>query len=120
MTISQRSLTITPEAYLQREERATTKSEYRAGVLFPMAGSTTNHNRIAVSACSILDRTLVSINVEVPLRQIYGGWIGHWWDKTRYFMQQADSQNNTSSCSCAEWPENIPTRAGRSDPTRDG
>ena len=71
MTISQSALTITPEAYLQREERATTKSKYCAGVLFPMADSTTNHNRIAVSTCSIRDSTLESINVEVPLRQIY-------------------------------------------------
>jgi Uma2 family endonuclease len=49
---------LAPVAYLQQEETATTKSEYLAGELFPMAGGPSNHNRIAVSVCSILDAAL--------------------------------------------------------------
>ena len=37
----------TPEAYLEREEQAEERSEYRAGEIIPMAGGTANHNRIA-------------------------------------------------------------------------
>jgi Uma2 family endonuclease len=58
MTIIQTTLLLTPEEYLQQEEAATTKSEYRAGELVPMAGGTTNHNRIALSTCTILDTML--------------------------------------------------------------
>jgi Uma2 family endonuclease len=37
----------TPEEYLQLEEIAESKSEYRDGEILPMAGGTTNHNEIA-------------------------------------------------------------------------
>ncbi|MBW4634409.1 MAG: Uma2 family endonuclease [Iphinoe sp. HA4291-MV1] len=36
-----------PEEYLQLEETAEYKSEYIDGLIIPMAGGTTNHNRIA-------------------------------------------------------------------------
>ncbi|NMG07645.1 Uma2 family endonuclease [Brasilonema sp. UFV-L1] len=36
-----------PEEYLQLEENAEYKSEYINGIIIPMAGGTTNHNRIA-------------------------------------------------------------------------
>ena len=49
---------LSPMAYLQHEETASTKSEYWAGELFPMAGGSSNHNRIAVSVCSALDLAL--------------------------------------------------------------
>lgn len=58
MTITQTTVLLSPEEYLLREDQATTKSEYFAGELFPMAGSTTNQNRIAVSTCTVLDSTL--------------------------------------------------------------
>ncbi len=37
----------TPATYLEREEQAETRSEYRNGAIVPMAGGTANHNRIA-------------------------------------------------------------------------
>lgn len=37
----------TPEEYLQLEEIAESKSEYRNGEILPMTGGTTNHNEIA-------------------------------------------------------------------------
>lgn len=37
----------TPEEYLEREEATDYKSEYIDGQIIPMAGGTTNHNRIA-------------------------------------------------------------------------
>jgi Uma2 family endonuclease len=37
----------TPEEYLDLEEKAEYKSEYRDGEIIPMTGGTTNHNRIA-------------------------------------------------------------------------
>ena len=37
----------TPEEYLELEEKAEYKSEYRDGEIVPMTGGTTNHNEIA-------------------------------------------------------------------------
>jgi Uma2 family endonuclease len=37
----------TPEEYLELEEKAEYKSEYRDGEIIPMTGGTTNHNKIA-------------------------------------------------------------------------
>ena len=37
----------TPEEYLELEEAAEYKSEYIDGEIIPMAGGTTNHNRLA-------------------------------------------------------------------------
>ncbi|MDF0554966.1 Uma2 family endonuclease [Kamptonema sp. UHCC 0994] len=37
----------TPEEYLELEEAAESKSEYRDGEIVPMTGGTTNHNEIA-------------------------------------------------------------------------
>jgi Uma2 family endonuclease len=39
--------TFTPEEYLELEERAEYKSEYRDGEIIPITGGTTNHNEIA-------------------------------------------------------------------------
>ena len=39
--------TYTPEEYLQLEEQAEYKSEYRDGEIIPMTGGTTNHNEIS-------------------------------------------------------------------------
>lgn len=44
----------TPEEYLALEEAAETKHEYFQGEIFAMSGGSTNHNRIAVSVCTIL------------------------------------------------------------------
>ncbi len=39
----------TPEEYLELEEAADYKSEYRDGDIVPMTGGTTNHNKIALN-----------------------------------------------------------------------
>lgn len=39
----------TPEEYLELEEQAEFKSEYRDGEIIPMTGGTTNHNQIALN-----------------------------------------------------------------------
>lgn len=65
MTTVVEGVRLSPIAYLQREEIASIKSEYWAGELFPMAGGTANHNRIAVSVCSALDTALEAGQCEV-------------------------------------------------------
>ena len=39
--------TYTPAEYLELEEKAEFRSEYRDGEIVPMAGGTTNHNQIS-------------------------------------------------------------------------
>ncbi|NEQ18365.1 MAG: Uma2 family endonuclease, partial [Moorea sp. SIO3E2] len=39
----------TADEYLELEEAAEYKSEYRDGEIIPMAGGTTNHNKIALN-----------------------------------------------------------------------
>jgi Uma2 family endonuclease len=41
----------TPEEYLELEEKAEYKSEYRSREILPMAGGTTNHNKISLNFC---------------------------------------------------------------------
>ena len=42
----------TPEEYLELEETAEHKSEYRQGEILPMTGATTNHNEISLNFCA--------------------------------------------------------------------
>ncbi|MBD0303928.1 MAG: Uma2 family endonuclease [Tolypothrix sp. T3-bin4] len=44
----------TPEQYLELEEAADYKSEYRDGEIVPMTGGTTNHNKIALNFAAYL------------------------------------------------------------------
>ncbi|MBW4576756.1 MAG: Uma2 family endonuclease [Aphanothece sp. CMT-3BRIN-NPC111] len=48
----------TPEEYLQLETAATFRSEYYQGQIFPMAGGTPNHNRIALNLSTALNFAL--------------------------------------------------------------
>lgn len=41
----------TPEEYLELEEKAEYKNEYRNGEIIPIIGETTNHNKIAGNFC---------------------------------------------------------------------
>ncbi|ACK69035.1 protein of unknown function DUF820 [Gloeothece citriformis PCC 7424] len=41
----------TPQEYLELEEKAEFKHEYRDGEIIPMPGGTTNHNKIALNFC---------------------------------------------------------------------
>jgi Uma2 family endonuclease len=44
----------TPEEYLELEEKAEYKSEYRDGEIVPMTGGTTNHNKICLNLAANL------------------------------------------------------------------
>jgi Uma2 family endonuclease len=55
----------TPEEYLALEEAAETKSEYFQGEILAMSGRSTNHSRIAVSICAMLDVALEGKSCEV-------------------------------------------------------
>jgi len=44
----------TPEEYLELEEQAEFKSEYRDGEIIPMTGGSTNHNQIALNLATSL------------------------------------------------------------------
>ncbi len=47
MQLETQKLYYTPEEYLEIEEKAEYKSEYRDAEIVPMTGGTTNHNKIA-------------------------------------------------------------------------
>ena len=47
-----------PEEYLELETAAESKSEYRDGLIIPMAGGTPNHNQIAVNLSAALNFAL--------------------------------------------------------------
>ena len=49
MVISTESRFYSPEEYLELEEKAEFKSEYRDGEIVPMTGGTTNHNELSGS-----------------------------------------------------------------------
>jgi Uma2 family endonuclease len=70
----------TPEEYLRLEEAADYKSEYIDGQIIPMAGGTTNHNRIAGNLFASLNFAFRQADYEVfmgnvrlwiPQRRIY-------------------------------------------------
>ncbi|BCL35210.1 Uma2 family endonuclease [Nostoc sp. MS1] len=50
--------TYTPEEYLEMEEKAEFRSEYRDGEIIPMTGGTTNHNQIALNFAFALKAAL--------------------------------------------------------------
>lgn len=47
-----------PEEYLELETAAESKSEYRDGLIIPMAGGTPNHNRITLNLSAALNFAL--------------------------------------------------------------
>src|SRR6476646_3610732 len=54
-----------PEEYLKLEELSEFKSEYYNGQIFPMAGGTPNHNRIAVNLGSAMNVALTDQDYDV-------------------------------------------------------
>ncbi|GAB1544724.1 hypothetical protein NUACC21_74000 [Scytonema sp. NUACC21] len=70
----------TPEEYLELEEKAEYKSEYRDGEIVPMAGGTTNHNEIAGNLYS---------NLKVSLKgrdyRVYIGDVRLWIPRYRQY-----------------------------------
>ncbi|NDJ16323.1 Uma2 family endonuclease [Myxacorys almedinensis] len=60
----------TPEEYLEQEETADYKSEYRDGEIIPMTGGTTNHNEIALNLASYLKLHLRRQNYKVYIGDV--------------------------------------------------
>ncbi|WNZ23087.1 Uma2 family endonuclease [Leptolyngbya sp. NK1-12] len=60
----------TPAEYLALETTADYKSEYIDGLIIPMAGGTTNHNRIALNLSSALNFAFRDINYEVFISDV--------------------------------------------------
>ena len=60
----------TSEEYLELEEKAEFRSEYRDGEIIPIAGGTTNHNRIALNFCRKFPLTLHKQNYEVFMSDV--------------------------------------------------
>lgn len=62
--------TYTPEEYLQLEEQAESKSEYRDGKIIPMTGGTTNHNEISLNLATYLRFSLKKQNYRVYMADV--------------------------------------------------
>jgi Uma2 family endonuclease len=60
----------TPEEYLELEEKAEYKSEYRDGEIVPMTGGTTNHNKIAGNFYAYLKFALRGNNYDVYIGDV--------------------------------------------------
>lgn len=60
----------TPEEYLKLEEAAEYKSEYLDGQIVPMAGGSTNHNRIAGNLYAALNFAFRQQNYEVFITDV--------------------------------------------------
>ena len=62
--------TFTPEEYLQLEEQAEYRSEYRDGEIISMTGGTTNHNEISGNLYSSLKFALKKQNYRVYIADV--------------------------------------------------
>jgi Uma2 family endonuclease len=60
----------TPAEYLELEKKAEFRSEYRNGEIVPMAGGTTNHNRISLNVATTLTFSLKGQNYEVYMSDV--------------------------------------------------
>jgi Uma2 family endonuclease len=70
MQLSTQLRTYTPEEYLQLEAAAEYRSEYRDGVIIPMAGGTTNHNEICLNLATNLRLGLKKQNYRVYMTDV--------------------------------------------------
>lgn len=70
----------TPEEYLALEEAAEYKSEYLDGVIIPMTGGTTNHNRISLNMSIALRLALKGLDYDV-----FMGDVRLWMTKKRIY-----------------------------------
>jgi Uma2 family endonuclease len=62
--------TYTPAEYLELEEKAEFRSEYRDGEIVPMAGGTTNHNEISLNVTTNLRFSLKGQNYRVYMSDV--------------------------------------------------
>lgn len=60
----------TPEEYLELEEQAEFKNEYRNGEIIPMAGGTTNHNKIAGNFYKRFPTTIQNQDYEIYIGDV--------------------------------------------------
>ncbi|ABA21065.1 Protein of unknown function DUF820 [Trichormus variabilis ATCC 29413] len=60
----------TPEEYLELEEKAEFRSEYRNGEIIPMTGGTTNHNKIALNTAFALKSALRAQDYEIYMADV--------------------------------------------------
>lgn len=60
----------TPEEYLELEETAEYKNEYRDGEIIPMPGVTTNHNKIALNFCKKFPLTVQGQNYDIYMSDV--------------------------------------------------
>ncbi|PSB16287.1 hypothetical protein C7B76_11910 [filamentous cyanobacterium CCP2] len=70
----------TPEEYLEWEEQADYKSEYRDGVIIPMTGGITNHNELSLNLAATLKFSLRKQNYRV-----YMGDVRLWIPRYRHY-----------------------------------
>jgi Uma2 family endonuclease len=70
----------TPEEYLELEEKADYKNEYRDGEIISMTGGTTQHNKLALNLATGLNVALNDLNYE-----IYIGDVKLWIPRYREF-----------------------------------
>ncbi|MCE2696389.1 MAG: Uma2 family endonuclease [Nostocales cyanobacterium LE14-WE4] len=71
----------TPEEYLELEEKADYKNEYRDGEIISMTGGTTNHNKLALNLATGLNVALNDLDYE-----IYIGDVKLWIPRYREFI----------------------------------
>lgn len=67
----------TPEEYLELEEKAEFRSEYRDGEIIPMTGGTTNHNKIAGNFYKKFPLTVNGQNYDIYMIDVKL-WIPHY------------------------------------------
>ncbi|MBD2301308.1 Uma2 family endonuclease [Nostoc sp. FACHB-190] len=60
----------TPEEYLELEEKAEFRNEYRDGEIIPMTGGTTNHNKIALNLAVFLKMILKAQDYEIYISDV--------------------------------------------------
>ncbi|MDP5337811.1 MAG: Uma2 family endonuclease [Nodularia sp. (in: cyanobacteria)] len=60
----------TPAEYLDLEEQAEYKNEYRNGEIIPMTGGTTNHNKIALNFCRKFPLTIADQDYEIYIGDV--------------------------------------------------
>ncbi|MCC5605709.1 Uma2 family endonuclease [Nostoc sp. CHAB 5834] len=70
MQLETQKIYYTPEEYLEIEEKAEYKSEYRDGEIVPMTGGTTNHNKIAGNFYAYLKFGLRGKNYDIYIGDV--------------------------------------------------
>ncbi len=70
MTVSTEKRYYTPEEYLELEEKAEYKSEYRDGEIAPMTGGTTDHNKISLNFAAYLKFALKQQNYDIYIGDV--------------------------------------------------